>query len=310
MSPSRNWPHTWTAWSPPLSPERQGRHPLSIRTVGVVGAGTIGRGVAQAFAQAEYEVVLIDVTDSRLDDALSQIRRDLLVQGMVAGSGAKEDPGTVLSRIRSATAPEALADVDFVVENVTEHWDTKREVYERIDTICRPGVIFGVNTSAVPITRLASVTTRPESVIGLHFMNPVPLVDTVEVVRGHFTSEETLDTALSLLRDLGKEGIVVQDAPGFVTNRVLMLTVNEAVFCVQDQVATAAQVDQMFRGCFGHRMGPLETADLIGLDTILNSITVMYESYRDSKYRPAPLLQKMVDAKLLGRKTGRGFYTY
>jgi 3-hydroxybutyryl-CoA dehydrogenase len=282
---------------------------VSIRTVGVIGAGTIGRGVAQAFAQAEFDVVLVDVAERAIDGALAQIRRDLLVQGMVRG-GAKQDAACVLSRIRAGTAIEAVADADFVVENVTEDWTVKREVYERIDGLCRPGVIFGVNTSAVPITRVGAVTSRPEAILGLHFMNPVPLMDTVEVVRGLHTGAETVETALALLRDLGKTGIVVQDAPGFVTNRVLMLTVNEAIFCVQDQVATAEQVDQMFRGCFGHRMGPLETADLIGLDTILNSITVMYDSYRDCKYRPAPLLQKMVDGGLLGRKAGRGFYTY
>jgi 3-hydroxybutyryl-CoA dehydrogenase len=176
--------------------------------------------------------------------------------------------------------------------------------------VCRPDVVFGVNTSAVPITRVGSVTGRAERVLGLHFMNPVPMLDTVEVVRGTFTSDRTVAESLDLLDRLGKTGIVVQDAPGFVTNRVLMPTINEAVFCVQDGVATAEQVDQMFQGCFGHPMGPLRTADLIGLDTILNSITVLYESYRDSKYRPAPLLVRMVEAGLLGRKAGRGFYTY
>ncbi|WP_217212120.1 3-hydroxyacyl-CoA dehydrogenase family protein [Streptomyces sp. AC550_RSS872] len=281
-----------------------------MRTVGVVGAGTIGRGVAQSFAEAGIEVVLVDVSHSQLDSAVAQIRRDLLVNEMLGVSTLKDGADTVRERIRCDTGLAALADVDFVVENVTENWSVKREVYEEIDALCRPGVIFGVNTSAVPITRVGSVTRRPSEVIGLHFMNPVPLMDTVEVVRGHFTSNDTLSTALGLLRELGKEGIVVGDAPGFVTNRVLMPTINEAIFCVQDQVASAADVDRMFKGCFGHKMGPLETADLIGLDTILNSITVLYESFRDTKYRPAPLLLRMVDAGLLGRKTGRGFYVY
>jgi 3-hydroxybutyryl-CoA dehydrogenase len=154
------------------------------------------------------------------------------------------------------------------------------------------------------------VTGRAAEVIGMHFMNPVPLVDMVEVVRGHFTSDATVAGALELLGRIGKEGVVVDDAPGFVTNRVLMPTINEAIFCVQDRVASAEEVDRIFRGCFGHKMGPLETADLIGLDTILNSITVLYESFRDDKYRPAPLLRRMVDAGLLGRKTGRGFHDY
>ncbi|MFD0407193.1 3-hydroxyacyl-CoA dehydrogenase family protein [Kitasatospora sp. NPDC127116] len=283
---------------------------MSIRTVGVIGAGTIGRGVAQSFAESGFEVILVDISLAQLDSAVAQIGRDLLVQPMLLGKPLKEDPKTVLARITTGTELTSLADADFVVENVTEDWDIKRTVYEQIDTICRPGVIFGVNTSAVPITRVGSVTGRPAEILGLHFMNPVPMMDTVEVVSGHFTSEETLNTALGLLSDMGKEGIVVQDAPGFITNRVLMVTINEAVFCVQDQIASAEDVDKMFRGCFGHKMGPLETGDLIGLDTILNSITVMYESYKDSKYRPAPLLQKMVDARLLGRKTGQGFYTY
>ncbi|MFF2548710.1 3-hydroxyacyl-CoA dehydrogenase family protein [Kitasatospora sp. NPDC058063] len=283
---------------------------MSIRTVGVIGAGTIGRGVAQSFAESGFEVILVDISPAQLDSAVAQIGRDLLVQPMLLGKPLKEDVKTVLARITTSTELTSLADADFVVENVTEDWDIKRTVYERIDTVCRPGVIFGVNTSAVPITRVGSVTGRPAEILGLHFMNPVPMMDTVEVVSGHFTSEETLNTALGLLADMGKEGIVVQDAPGFVTNRVLMVTINEAIFCVQDQIASAEDVDKMFRGCFGHKMGPLETGDLIGLDTILNSITVMYESYKDSKYRPAPLLQKMVDARLLGRKTGQGFYTY
>ncbi|MGW6919554.1 3-hydroxyacyl-CoA dehydrogenase family protein [Kitasatospora sp. NPDC054939] len=283
---------------------------MSFRTIGVIGAGTIGRGVAQSFAEAGFEVVLVDIAQAQLDSALAQIGRDLLVQPMLLGRTPKEDPATVLARITAATELTALADADFAVENVTENWDVKRSVYEQIDAICRPGVIFGVNTSAVPITRVGSVTGRPAEILGLHFMNPVPMMDTVEVVSGHFTSEETLNSALGLLAEMGKEGIVVQDAPGFITNRVLMVTINEAIFCVQDQIASAEDVDKMFRGCFGHKMGPLETGDLIGLDTILNSITVMYESYKDSKYRPAPLLQKMVDAGLLGRKTGQGFYTY
>ncbi|MBV1856315.1 3-hydroxyacyl-CoA dehydrogenase family protein [Catellatospora tritici] len=283
---------------------------MSIRTVGVIGAGTIGRGVAQSFAEAGFEVILVDISPAQLDSAAAQIGRDVLVQPMLLGKPAKEDPATVLARITMGTDLAALADADFVVENVTENWDVKRKVYEQIDAICRPGVIFGVNTSAVPITRVGSVTGRPAEILGLHFMNPVPMMDTVEVVSGHFTSEDTLNTAIGLLTELGKEGIVVQDAPGFITNRVLMVTINEAIFCVQDQIASAEDVDKMFRGCFGHKMGPLETGDLIGLDTILNSITVMYESYKDSKYRPAPLLQKMVDARLLGRKTGQGFYTY
>jgi 3-hydroxybutyryl-CoA dehydrogenase len=283
---------------------------VNLDKVGVVGAGTIGRGVAQAFAQNGISVVLLDVDEGQLDRALRQIDLDVRAHRLLGGRGTDVDAGTVLARIEPGTDVAALGDVDFVVENVTENSAVKRAVYREIDQVVRRDVIFAVNTSAVPITRVAGWTGRPAEVLGLHFMNPVPLIDAVEVVRGEFTSDRTLDVSLDLLKSIGKDGIVVGDYPGFVTNRVLMLTINEAIFCVQDQVASPADVDRIFRGCFAHRMGPLETGDLIGLDTILNSITVMYESYKDSKYRPAPLLQHMVDAGLLGRKTGKGFYTY
>jgi 3-hydroxybutyryl-CoA dehydrogenase len=233
-----------------------------------------------------------------------RLQRILRPAGPAAGQAGD------LARIRTGTELELLAGADFVVENVTESWDIKRDLYRRLDAVCRPGAKFGVNTSAIPITRVGSVTSRPADVVGLHFMNPVPLLDAVEVVPGYHTSTETLETVRQLLAVLHKEAIVVRDAPGFVTNRILMVTINEAIFCVQDQIATAEQVDRMFKRCFSHKMGPLETGDLIGLDTILNSILVLYESYRDSKFRPAPLLQQMVDAGLLGRKTGQGFYTY
>jgi 3-hydroxybutyryl-CoA dehydrogenase len=186
----------------------------------------------------------------------------------------------------------------------------KRQVYPRLDRICPPHVVFAANTSAISITRLASLTSRPERIVGMHFMNPVPLKDTVEVIRGHHTSEETLETARRLLATMGKKAVVVNDFPGFVSNRVLMLTVNEAVYLVQDGVAAPQDVDEIFRSCFGHPMGPLQTADLIGLDTILYSIQVLYDSFGDSKYRPCPLLRKMVDAGLHGRKSGEGFYRY
>ncbi|MGH2478967.1 MAG: 3-hydroxyacyl-CoA dehydrogenase family protein, partial [Ktedonobacteraceae bacterium] len=205
---------------------------------------------------------------------------------------------------------DLFTDVDFVIENATEKWEVKKPIYEQIDLICPREVIFAVNTSAISITRVGSVTKRPDQVIGTHFMNPVPMKNTVEVIRGYHTSTETIATTRDLLASMGKEGIVVNDMPGFVSNRVLMLTVNEAIYLVQDQVATAEDVDRVFKSCFGHPMGPLETADLIGLDTILYSVDVLYESYNDSKYRPCPLLKKMVDAGLYGRKSGQGFYTY
>jgi 3-hydroxybutyryl-CoA dehydrogenase len=282
-----------------------------ITTVGVVGAGTIGRGVAQSFAEHGFRVRLIDTDGEALKSAvhdIAELSRLQVLYHRTIGSGG--DPTGAVDRILPDTDVAALADADFVVENVTEDWEVKRAVYAALDAITRPEVVLAVNTSAIPITRVAATTSRPDRLVGLHFMNPVPLMPMVEVMRGHHTSQYTLELSMQLLARLGKEGVVVGDFPGFITNRVLMLTINEAIFSVQDGVASALDIDRIFKGCFGHKMGPLETGDLIGLDTILNSIDVLYEGYRDSKYRPAPLLQQMVDAGLLGRKSGQGFYTY
>ncbi|MGW3678698.1 3-hydroxyacyl-CoA dehydrogenase family protein [Streptomyces prasinus] len=282
---------------------------MEFTTVGVVGAGVMGVGVAQNLAQTGHRVVLVDVSDDVLDDARRELRDSLRAYALF-NKGAGVATAEVFDRIEFTTDYELLAGADFVVENVTEDWTVKKEVYERIDRIVRPGVVFAVNTSAISITRVGSATSRPERVVGMHFMNPVPMKPMVEVIRGHHTTPETIDTARRFLAETGKECIVVEDMPGFVSNRVLMLTINEAVFLVQDGVAPAADVDRIFRTCFDHRMGPLETADLIGLDTILRSVEVLHESFNDDKYRPAPLLKKMVAAGLLGRKSGEGFHTY
>jgi 3-hydroxybutyryl-CoA dehydrogenase len=203
-----------------------------------------------------------------------------------------------------------LDSADFVVENVTEKWDIKKEVYAQLDAICPERTVFAANTSAIPITRIASATKRAKNVIGMHFMNPVPMKSMVEVIRGYHTSDATIEIAKSFLAQMGKECIIVNDSPGFVSNRVLMLTINEAIFLLQERVASASDVDKIFKTCFGHKMGPLETADLIGLDTILLSIEVLYESFQDSKYRPCPLLKQMVEAGLYGQKSKQGFYVY
>ncbi|MFE1250337.1 3-hydroxyacyl-CoA dehydrogenase family protein [Streptomyces sp. NPDC058741] len=282
---------------------------MEFTTVGVVGAGVMGVGVAQNLAQTGHRVVLVDVFDDVLDGARRELRTGLRAYALF-NKGAGVDIAGVFDRIEFTTDYELLAEADLVVENVTEDWAVKKEVYERIDRIVRPEAVFAVNTSALSITRVASVTSRPERVVGMHFMNPVPMKPMVEVIRGYHTTPETIDTARRFLAELGKECIVVEDVPGFVSNRVLMLTINEAAFLVQDGVAPAADVDRIFRTCFDHRMGPLETADLIGLDTILKSVEVLYESFNDDKYRPAPLLKKMVAAGLLGRKSGEGFHTY
>jgi 3-hydroxybutyryl-CoA dehydrogenase len=283
---------------------------MSRGAVGVVGAGVMGAGVAQVLAETGHAVTLVDVSPAQLEQCQREIRRSLRFRRLLGRSGAAPEGDDALERIAPTTDYERLGAVAFVIENVTEDVAVKREVYGRLDAICPPDTLFAANTSAISITRIGSWTRRPASVVGIHFMNPVPLKPMVEVIRGHHTSDATLARTQELLAAMGKQWVVVNDAPGFVSNRVLMLTINEAIFLLHEHVASADDVDRIFKGCFEHKMGPLETADLIGLDTILRSLEVLYESYCDGKYRPCPLLKKMVDAGLHGRKTGRGFYDY
>jgi 3-hydroxybutyryl-CoA dehydrogenase len=279
--------------------------------IGVVGAGTMGTGVAQLFAENGTEVVLIDLARSTLDRARTGIATGVRLAHLVrARGGAPASSDEVVGRITFSTDLKDLGGVGFVVENITENWDAKRRLYAELDDICPPHAPFGVNTSAIPISRVAGVTRRPDKVIGTHFMNPAPLKPTVEVIRGFHTSQETLRQTAELLAGAGRRHIVVGDSAGFVTNRVLMLTVNEAIFLLHERVADVPSIDRLFKECFGHAMGPLATADLIGLDTVLYSLEVLYEEFNDPKYRPCPLLRRMVDAGLHGRKTGRGFHTY
>lgn len=282
---------------------------MKLETIGVIGAGVMGVGVAHSLALANFSVKVVDVTDEKLTQARGLIRQNIRLQNMMKqGNGMSAD--TALAKITFHTNYEALDNVDFVVENVIENWPIKKEVYKILDRVCPKHAVFAANTSAISITKIASATSRASQVVGMHFMNPVPMKKMVEVIRGYHTSDETISTAKEFLGEMGKECVIVRDSPGFVSNRVLMLTVNEAIFLVQDQVAEPEEVDKIFRECFGHKMGPLETADLIGLDTILYSVEVLYESFNDDKYRPCPLLKKMVDAGLHGRKNGRGFYSY
>jgi 3-hydroxybutyryl-CoA dehydrogenase len=279
-----------------------------MTSVGVIGAGVMGAGVAHSAALAGYEVVLVDVQPAALEAAVQRIERDCRMSRLLTGRAV--DTAAVVGRITTADSVPALRDCGIVVENVTEKWEIKRAVYAELDDACPKETIFIGNTSAIPITRLGSATTRPDRVIGVHFMNPVPMKTAVELIPGRLTSPETVQRTREFLATLGKEPIPVKDSCGFISNRVLMLTVNEAAFLVYEGVAAASAVDEVFRNCFGHPSGPLETADLIGIDTILYSLEVLYEHYADPKYRPCPLLREMTDAGLHGRKAGEGFYPY
>lgn len=283
---------------------------MEIQLVGVIGAGVMGRGVAQNLSQSGLKTILIDVSDEILGKAGEEIKQNLRFQVMMKKLEKPQTPESILDNIVFTTDFKLLEKCDYVIENVTEKWNVKKDVYAQLEMVCSERCIYAVNTSVIPITRIGSVTSRPGQVIGIHFMNPVPMKTMVEVIRGYHTTDETIETTKNLLSLMGKEVVLVNDSPGFVSNRVLMLTINEAIFLVQDQVAPAEDVDKIFKGCFGHKMGPLETGDLIGLDTILYSLEALYDSFNDDKYRPSPLLKKMVDAGLHGRKSGQGFYTY
>lgn len=284
---------------------------MILKRIGVIGAGVMGVGVAQALVQTHHDVVLIDICDDILAQAKDQIYQNIRLSRLFnRPQESDKSPDELISQITFTTDYQQLQNVDFVVENSTEKWQIKKDIYPQLDAICPPETVFAANTSCISITRIGSVTSRADRIVGMHFMNPVPMKPTVEVIRGYHTSDATLDIAQQFLAGMNKDCIVVNDSPGFVSNRVLMLTINEAAYLLYEGVSNAEDVDQIFKKCFGHKMGPLETADLIGLDTILYSIEVLHESFADSKYRPCPLLQKMVDAGLHGRKSGTGFYSY
>jgi len=283
--------------------------PAKYKTVGVLGAGVMGCGLTSALVMTGHHAVLVDISPSILEAAQTEISRSVRFQKL-HGAAPTLNSREALQRVEFTLKMEALGRADFVVENVTEDWHIKGDCIRRLDEIVTLDKVIAVNTSAISITRIAARARAPGRVIGLHLMNPVPLKSTAEVIPGYHTTLETIDRTLEFLRGLGKEGIVVKDSPGFVSNRVLMLAVNEAAFLVYEGVATAEDADAIFKRCFGHKMGMLETADLIGLDTVLRSIEVLYESFNDPKYRPCPLLKTMVNAGLLGCKSGRGFYRY
>jgi 3-hydroxybutyryl-CoA dehydrogenase len=282
---------------------------MSIKTVGVVGAGTMGNGIAQVFAQAGYEVAIVDVAQPMLDRARSTIEKSL-AKFVEKGKLSATDRDAALARVSGYTTLDALATADYVVEAIVENAEAKREIFARLDTITRQGVILASNTSSISITLVAAATTRPELVLGMHFMNPVPLMSLVELIRGQATSDEAMRTATDLCATLGKNGVEAADYPGFIANRILMPMLNEAFYAVMEGVGTPQAIDAVMKGGMNHPMGPLTLADFIGLDVCLAILTVMHEGLGDPKYRPCPLLRRMVAAGHLGRKSGRGFYVY
>jgi len=279
------------------------------QTLGVIGCGTMGNGIAHVAARSGLKVVLHDLEQSFLDRALATIEKNL--DREVAKSRISADvKSAALSRIVATTKMSALNEADFVIEAVTENLEIKSKVFQAADAITRPGVILASNTSSISITKIASTTMRPDKIVGMHFMNPVPVMTLVEIVRGFATSDETYQSTKLLAESLGKTPVEVNDFPGFVSNRVLMPMINEAIYCVMEGVGTPEAVDSVMKLGMNHPMGPLTLADLIGLDVCLDIMEVLHDSFGDSKYRPCPLLRKMVDAGHLGRKTGRGFYKY
>ncbi|SFI31933.1 MULTISPECIES: 3-hydroxyacyl-CoA dehydrogenase family protein [unclassified Bacillus (in: firmicutes)] len=283
---------------------------MEMKYVGVVGAGVMGADMALDLSMNGYKVILTDINEEKLQGAEENIRKTFKLVQLVRKRVIKSSLEEVLENIHFSTNINDFARAEIIIENVTEDWSVKQKIYEKLRDICHENTIYFVNTSCISITKIGALMHYPNKVIGAHFMNPVPLKELVEVIKGHETSDDTVETTKHFLKSFGKNPVVVNDFPGFVSNRVLMLTINESIWTVQDQVGTPYNVDKIFRDGFGHKMGPLATADLIGLDTILNSLLVLYESYKDPKFRPCPLLVKMVDAGQLGKKSGKGFFSY
>jgi len=282
---------------------------MTIKTVGVVGAGTMGNGIAQVFAQSGFGVTLVDVAQPLLDRARGTIEKSL-AKFVEKGKTTAEDRDAALSRLGMTTELDQLADADYVVEAIVESAEAKRALFKSLDEITRPEAILASNTSSISITLIGAATGRPDRVLGMHFMNPVPLMTLVEMIRGQATSAESMRTASELCVALGKTPVEAADFPGFIANRILMPMINEAIFAVMEGVGTPEAIDAVMKGGMNHPMGPLTLADFIGLDVCLAILNVLHEGLGDPKYRPCPLLRRLVAAGQLGRKSGRGFYTY
>ena len=284
-------------------------NPANPVTIGVVGAGTMGNGIAQVAARAGYNVIMHDVRDEFLDRGIKAIDKSLqrdVDKERLDGAGKK----TIIEKVRTTTDFAAFKEASFVVEAVVEDLGVKTQVFKMLDEVTPPHAILASNTSSISITKLGAATKRPDKVIGMHFMNPVPVMQLVEVIRGLATSQETWEAVEAASRKMGKTPVEVHDAPGFVSNRVLMPMINEAIFCLYEGVGKAEAIDEVMKLGMNHPMGPLALADLIGLDVCLDILRVLQEGFGDPKYRPCPLLVKMVDAGRLGRKSGQGFYEY
>ena len=283
---------------------------MNLGKVGVLGAGNIGAGVVTDLVLHGIPTVVVDLTRDILERAQVEVLNNIRVAPLFSKSLPRASKDEAVERMTLTTDLKDLTSCDFIIENVTEDWEVKKPLYERLGKLLPANVCLGANTSCISITQIAQASGRPANVVGVHFMNPPHLRPAVEVIRGFHTSDLTINALLQLLSLLNKEAIIVEDMPGFVSNRISHLFMNEAAFVLQDNVSTAEKIDMIFKKCFGHKMGPLETADLIGLDTIMHSLDVLFESYKDPKYRCCPLIRKLVHAGHLGRKSGKGFYTY
>jgi 3-hydroxybutyryl-CoA dehydrogenase len=282
---------------------------MEIKTIGVVGAGQMGNGISQVSAHSGFWVVMSDIADSFIQKGMVTISKNL--DRMVEkGKIPPQKKDEIMGRIKGTVQVKDMADADFVVEAAIENESLKLDIFKELDQICRKEVILSSNTSSISITKIASITQRSSQVIGMHFMNPVPVMQLVEIIRGLQTSQETFDTVKSLAEKMGKIPVEANDFPGFISNRILMPMINEAIYTLFEGVGTPEAIDTVMRLGMNHPMGPLALADLIGLDTCLAVMEVIYTGFRDSKYRPCPLLKKYVDAGYLGRKTGRGFHNY